>query len=256
MLVMAASHLRHFQPQEICHRQQELEHFAQVIPAFNAALSGPITEANSYALCACSLLILQYSWACPELADRETNNSIEIGFGSLLELYSGMRRLALILLTIHDPYIYSVMFYRPIETIRRYSKATNVPSELEAFFTHCCQCTEWDGTGDGCFNTRMDAARCLIPILSALKIGEVELEASGLMPDISRYLFFLPLLSSAEYVQLLRNDDEVSLVILLYYFALVRRLLSGKFWWMRERLAHLCEWLLARLGNKCERCIS
>jgi len=247
MLVMAASHLRHFQPQEICHRQQELEHFAQVIPAFNAALSGPITEANSYALCACSLLILKYSWACPELADRETNNSIEIGFGSLLELYSGMRRLALILLTIHDPYIYSVMFYRPIETIRRYSKATNVPSELEAFFTHCAR----NGTA-----LEMDAARCLIPILSALKIGEVELEASGLMPDISRYLFFLPMLSSAEYVQLLRNDDEVSLIILLYYFALVRRLLSGKFWWMRERSAHLCEWLLARLGNKCERCIS
>jgi hypothetical protein len=101
----------------------------------------------------------------------------------------------------------------------------------------------------------MDSARRLIPILSALKLGEDELEASGLMPDSSRYLFFLPLLLSAEYAQLLRSDGEASQVILSYYFALVRRLLSGKFWWMRERSARLCEWLLTRLGNKCERCV-
>jgi hypothetical protein len=138
MLFMAASNLRHLQPQENCHRQQDLEHFSQVIPAFNAALSGKITDANSYALCSCSLVILQYSWACPELTGREANNAIEVGFGTLVELYSGMRRLALTLLTIHDPYLYSIMFYRPIETIKQYSEHTNIPSELEEFFTHCC----------------------------------------------------------------------------------------------------------------------
>jgi hypothetical protein len=255
MLFMAASHLRHLQPEEGIYRKEELEHFSQVIPAFNAALSGPITENNLYALCACSLLILQYSWACPDLTGREANNAIDFGFGSLLGLYSGMRRLALSLLTIHDPYLHSIMLRRPIEIISRYSENTNIPAELEDFFSHCCLCAEWCGPGDKHFSIRMEAASRLIPVLSALKLGEGELEASGLMSDISRYLFVLPLLSSEEYAQLLRNNDEASLVILLYYFSLVRRLLSGKYWWMRERSAHLCEWLLVRLGNRCERCV-
>jgi len=232
-----------------------LEHFSQAISGFNAALSGSITEDNAYTLLACSILILQYSWACPELTGREANNAIDFGFGNLLGLYSGMRQLALVILAINDPYIYSFMFYRPIHEIMRYSENTNVPLELEGFFTHCCQCPKWSGAEGGNFRTRMDAARRLIPILSALKLGHAELEASGLMLDVSRYLFALPFLSSDEFVQLLRNDDEPSLVILLYYYALVLRLLSGKFWWMRERSAHLCQWLLARLGNRCDKCI-
>jgi hypothetical protein len=254
MLFTAALHLRHLQPQQICHRKEEMEHFSQFIPSFNAALSGPLTQDNAYALCACSLLILQYSWGCPELTDRELNNAMD-GFGNLLGLYSGMRKLAqAFLATIHDPHFYSLGFYRPVEAIRRYSENTNIPLELEIFFTHCCQCPKWSGTKDGNFNIRMDAARRLIPLLSALRLGQEALEASGLMPDIARYVFMLPVVSSEEYGQLLRNNDEASLVILLYYFALVRRLTSGKFWWMRERSARLCEWLLTRLGNKCERC--
>lgn len=255
ILVMTASHLRLLQPQEACFPKQELEHFAQVIPAFNAALSAPITKDNIYALGACSLLILQYAWACPDLTARDSDNAVDFGFGGLLGLYSGMRSLGLSLLAVHDPYFHSVMFYRPIDTIKRYSENSNIPAELEAFFMHCCQCPEWCRTGDEDLSIRMEAAHRLIPIMSALKLGEKQLHESGIMPDILRYLFVLPLLSSEAYSQLLRNNDEPSLVILLYYFALVRRLLGEKFWWMRERSDHLCAWLLAKLGNKCERCV-
>ncbi|KAN0091720.1 hypothetical protein V8E51_017567 [Hyaloscypha variabilis] len=255
LLFMAASHLRHLQPHNSCHRMAELEHFSQVIPAFSAALLGPITEDNIYALPACSLLILQYAWACPELNNRDVNDAVDFGFGSLIGLYSGMRSLSLSLLTIRDQYLHSIMFHRPIFAIKRYSEGTSVVAELEEFFTHCCKCPEWCGTGDQNFDTRMEAARRLLPILAALKLGERELEKSDVMQDIPRYLFVLPLVSSEQYGHLLRNNDEASLVILLYYFALVRRLLSGKYWWMRERSAHLCEWLLTRLGDKCERCV-
>lgn len=261
MLFMAASHLRHLRPQGSHDCQEELEHFSQFIQGFNAALSGAITEDNIYALGGCSFLILQYSWACPELTEREFNNEIDFGFGGLPGLYSGMRQLGLAMLTLHDPYLHSIMFHRPIQEIERYSKNTNIPSELEDFFTHCCQCPKWSGAENGNFSTRMDTARGLIPILSALKQGERELAASGLLPDISRYLFVLPLFSlvefgqSGQFVKLLRNNDEAALVILLYYYALVLRLISGKFWWMRARSAHMCESLLARLGNKCDKCI-
>ncbi|PMD37807.1 hypothetical protein L207DRAFT_464292 [Hyaloscypha variabilis F] len=255
ILVMTASHLRHLQPQERQYHQQELEHFSQVIPAFNAALSQPVTGDNLYSLAACSLLILQYAWACPDLTNRDVDNAVDFGFGSLTGLYSGMRNLGMSLLAVHDPYLHSVMFHRPIETIKQYSESSHVPGELEDFFTHCCQCPQWRGSGDENFSIRMEAAHRLVPILSALRLGEKELEASGLMPDISRYLFALPLFTSGAYAELLRNNDEPSLVILLYYFSLVRRLLGERFWWMRERSAHLCVWLLAKLGDKCERCV-
>jgi len=255
ILVMTASHLRHLQPQETCFRKEELEHFSQVIPAFNAALSAPVTKDNIHALGACSLLILQYAWACPDLTARDSDNAVDFGFGGLSGLYSGMRSLGLSLLALQDQYFQSVMFYRPIDAIKCYSEGSHIPAELEDFFIHCCQCPEWRKSGDEDFSIRMEAARRLIPILSALKLGEKQLQESGLMPDILRYLFVLPLLSSESYSQLLRNNDEPSLVILLYYFALVRKLLGEKFWWTRERSNHLCAWLLAKLGNKCERCV-
>jgi hypothetical protein len=257
MLLMAASHLRHLHPEERRYHVQELEHFSQAIPGFNAALSDSITQGNAYALLACSSLILQYQWASHDLTECDANNALDLGFGSLLGLYSGMRQVALASLTIavHDPDLYSFMFYRPIFTIKRYSENTNIPLELEGFFTHCCQCPEWSTMGEGNFSIRMDAARGLIPILSAVKLGLAELEVSSLMPDIARVLFVLPLFTTTDFAQLLKENDEVALLILLYYYALVLRLLSGKFWWMRERSAHVCESILAKLGNKCEKCI-
>jgi hypothetical protein len=155
-----------------------------------------------------------------------------------------------------DPFLYSFMFYRPIFNIRRYSENTNIPLELEVFFTHCCQCPKWSNMGEGNFSIRMNAARSLIPVLSAVKLGLAELEASNLMPDIARVLFILPLFTSNEFGHLLKENDEAALLILLYYYALVLRLLSEKFWWMRKRSAHMCEAIMTRLGNKCEKCVS
>jgi hypothetical protein len=257
MLLMAASHLRHLHPEEPRYRMQELEHFSQAIPAFTAALSDSITADNAYPLLACSALILQYQWACHDLTDHGPDNFLDFGFGNLIGLYSGMRQLALASLpvTINDPFLYPFMFYRPIFNIKRYSENTNIPLELESFFTHCCQCPKWSGVAERNFDIRMNSARSLIPVLSAVKLGSAELEVSGLMPDIARVLFILPLFTTSEFAQLVKDNDEAALLILLHYYALVLRLLSEKYWWMRDRSAHVCKSILIKLGNKCERCL-
>lgn len=100
----------------------------------------------------------------------------------------------------------------------------------------------------------MSAARGLIPLLSALRLDPLSLETSGLIPDIVRCLFTMPMLTPDGFKHLLEENDEASLVIILYYWAAVRRLASGKFWWMRERAVYMSGKLLARLGGRCEEC--
>jgi hypothetical protein len=68
-------------------------------------------------------------------------------------------------------------------------------------------------------------------------------------------LFILPLFTTSEFAQLVKDNDEAALLILLHYYALVLRLLSDRYWWMRDRSAHVCKSILTNLGNKCERCL-
>jgi len=217
-----------------------------------------MTKDSAYILGACSLLILQYSWACLEVMDSGPNGRSDLGFSSLLPLYSGMKQLGLTLWITYepyDPYLHSIMAYRPIQKITHYFENTTMPLELESFFTHCCNCTKWCNTADGNFSIRMDAARSLIPLLSAFKLSHIELESSGFMPDISRCLFIWPLLTPIGFKQLVGKNDEASMVIVLYYYAAVLGVASWEFWWMRERSAHMSRSILIRLGDKCKECI-
>lgn len=254
MLLIAASHLRFLQPLKQSHCNQELEHFSRIIPSFSAKLSEPMTTYNVHILGACSLLILQYSWASLDTIGQGVNDRSNWVFGDLPGLYSGMRQLGLLALSVCDPYLTAVVTYRPIHRIMKYLEGSNLPLELEAFFTHCCQCPSWSRTDSGTFVHCMDAAQSLIPLISTLKIDRCSLETSGLIPDILRCLFIWPSMRPDEFRRLIEKEDEVSLVIVLYYYAAVLGLASGKFWWMRERAACTSRLILSRLGTRCQEC--
>jgi hypothetical protein len=213
-----------------------------------------MTTENASVLAACSLLILKYSWASFDATDQDAIDKSNWGFGNLTGLYSGMRQVSLLVLNALDPQLTNVMNHRPIHRIMNYLEDSTLLLELEAFFTHCCQCPSWSHTDDKTFTTCMDAARGLIPLLSTLKLDRSNLETSGLIPDISRCLFILPLFTTKEFTQLLEQSDEVSLVIVLYYYAAVLGLASGRFWWMRDRAAYMSTSLLSRLGDRCLEC--
>lgn len=255
MLLIAASHLRFLQPQESSRRIQELEHFSKVIPSFSKQLSDPITTKNATVYIACSLLILQHAWASLDTADQDGNNWSKWGFSSLPALYLGMRELGLRACSVCDPYVTGVITDRPIHRIMNYLEYSSVPSELEEFFIRCCECPSWLHTDDSTITVCMSAARSLIPLLSTLKLDRLTLDASGLMPDTLRCLFIWPLLTPDGFGQLLEKNDEVSLVIVLYYCAAVLGLVSEKSWWMQERAAYASRSILSRLGDRCEECI-
>ena len=255
ILLIAASHLRFLQqPDRKSHSKQELEHFSRMIPSFSKKLSEPMTRENAYVLGACSMLILQYTWANMEVADEDGCYRFSSEFGNLIGLYSGMKQLGLMMWSVGDPYLDSIMTYRPSQRICHYLEDTSLPLELETFFMHCCRCSTWSEATEETFNHRMNAARGLIPLLAAFKLERSALELSGLMPDILRCLFTWPLITPVGFRTLLERDDEASLVIVLYYFAAILGLASDKYWWMLERAEYLCRSILRRLGDRCEQC--
>lgn len=146
------------------------------------------------------------------------------------------------------------MNYRPILRIAQYFENSTLLSEVEALFTHCCQCPTWTNSQFGTFDGRMSATRGLIPLLSALRLDALSLEMSGLIPDIGRCLFVMPMLTPDGFKHLLDENDEASLVIALYYWTAVWRLASGKSWWMRERAVYMSKKLLGQLRCRCEEC--
>jgi hypothetical protein len=151
----------------------------------------------------------------------EEEDSSNTGFGTLSALYGGLRQLGLHLVLVGDPYFTPIMNYRPILRIAQYFENSTLLSEVEALFTHCCQCPTWTNSQFGTFDGRMSATRGLIPLLSALRLDALSLEMSGLIPDIGRCLFVMPMLTPDGFKHLLDENDEASLVIALYYWTAV-----------------------------------
>ena len=223
VLLVTASHLQRLQPFEARYRKMALEHLSQVLPSFRKALATLTAsiDGSADALLACSMLMLQYSWEVSLSTIQNANRDPE-GFVSLLGLYSGLRYIVFKIWDARDRSRFdSMITYSPRLRIERYFEDTNFPSEIEAFFDHCITCTKISGNENRNLNDRIDAAHRLIPILCALMLGRHFLEASGLMLDVARYLFAWPNFLSDDFIHLVKMNDEICQVILLYYFAAV-----------------------------------
>jgi len=256
VLLVTASHLQHLQPSETQHRRVVLEHLSQVLPSFRNALDTlPVGRGDSAdALLACSMLILQYSWEFNLSAIQDASRHAE-GFSSLLGLYSGLRYVIFEIIDARGGSRFdSMITYSPRLKIEQYFEGSNLPSEIKVFFGHCLTCLKISDNKDGNLSDYVDAARHLIPILCALKLGHRCLEASGLILDVARYLFAWPNLLSDNFIHLVKINDERSQVVLLYYFAAAFNIRSERFWWMRQRSVYMCEAILLRLGDRCEEC--
>ena len=256
VLLVAASHLQHLQPSENRHRKVALEHLSQTLPSFRNALAAlPARRGDSAdALLACSMLILQYSWEFNRSTIQDANPNPE-GFGSLLGLYSGLRYIVFEIIDGRSGSRFdSMLIYSPRLKIESYIEDSNLPTEVEVFFGYCLTCTKISDNKNKNMSGCVDAARRLIPILCALKLGRRCLEASGLILDVARYLFAWPNLLSDDFIHLVKMNDESSQVVLLYYFAAVLSIPSERFWWMRDRSVYMCDTILLRLGDRCEEC--
>ena len=256
IFLVTATHLQHLQPDERGHQLVALDHLSQALPMFRKTLceASDFRGSRGEAVIACSMLLLQYSWTY----DSD-------GWDCLMAFYKGMMNVVLEFikswgvtnrvdgLGMSNRFT-SLLLYSPRMHIEAYFKDVAIPSGIQAIFAHVLTCTQISDTQPDDENGFMEPSKRLMAILAALQLNHQELEASGLMLDVARYLFSFPTLLPIGFVDMLKKEDERAQVIVLYYMAAVSRLAPGRFWWMRERGFYMYEMVLQNLGNKCTEC--
>ncbi len=81
----------------------------------------------------------------------------------------------------------------------------------------------------------MNALSRLSLVLHAIKLAYPDIEGSGVADDIYRFLFTWPPFCTKGFMDQVRENNPASLLILLYYYAAIVSVFSGKLWWMRDR---------------------
>jgi hypothetical protein len=253
VFLVTATHLQHLQPNDTGHQLAALEHLSQALPKFRKTLAANSEFKGSHgeALIACSMLLLQYSWTY----DSE-------GWSNLLGLYRGLRSIVIEFIETLDgsdgsrltTMFTSMLSYSPRMRIERHFQNTKIPSDIEDIFIHVLSCPKISDSQPDELTDFTEPSNRLMTILFALKLGMRDLEASGLILDVARYLFSWPNLLPNCFINLLRRDDERAQVILLYYFAAVSRLRADRFWWMRERGVYMFEAILNSIADRCTEC--
>jgi len=244
-----------------------LEQLSQALPSLRTALSDSTDGSpdRGDALMACSILLLQYSWELSMPTDQNSRLESD-GWDTLIGLYDGVREIVITFYKLRKEgsRFAAFLIYSPRITIESYFEGKEIPPDIETCFTHLITCTEisddhgdslkgW--TGDALRDcTAHDAARRLISIWCALKLGPQGLEESGLLLDVARLLFTWPNVHSAGFFDLTSKGGRHQ-AVLLYYFAAIYRLRSERFWWMRARAAYMFEKISTRLKDKCELCV-
>lgn len=253
VFLVTVTHLQHLQPNETRYQLAALEHLSQALPMFRQTLAADsnFTGTHGEALIACAMLLLQYSW---------TYGSE--GWSSLVGLYRGMKTVVLEFLETlkktedsHFTSMFtSMLSYSPRMRIERHFQNMRIPSDIEDIFTHILSCTKISHAQPDDLKDFIEPSNRLKTILFALRLGQRDLEASGLELDVARYLFSWLNLLPSSYVSLIARRDERAQVLMLYYFAAVSRLRAERFWWMKERGSFMFEAILNNLGDKCTEC--
>ena len=250
VLLVSADHLQWLQPHENRHRESILEFLNLALPSFREALSvSPMIKGDtSDSLIACAMLLVQHWWADPDS---------QAGFDCLVELTAGLTTIVLTAFSRGGrSRLDWIVYYHPTVTLRWHTEKTSSPAEIEALLLHCLTCTKISKHNRTAFNNYSNATTRLVPALAAIKLGRRNLEATGLMQDVARYLFTWPLFLSDDFIKLVKGNDERAQIVMLYYYAAVAWLGPGRFWWMQRRSISTCKALLLAIGDKCEECTS
>lgn len=151
-----------------------------------------------------------------------------------------------------------VLLYSPKVNLHRYlMQSRSTADRLEKVFLHCVDCGLGTTDADNASSVNISAIRRLIVVLNVICISSPDVESSGLLPDIYRYLFTWPTsgrTSTKGFVLQLGEGNPVSLTILLYYYAAVLRVYTDKIWWMRDGAVMMFNKLSSKLGGHCSQC--
>ena len=197
----------------------------------------------------CAMLLLQYSWTLDGA-----------GWRDLEGLYRGLT--VIVLQFLHgftgddgDPFT-SILVYNPRLYMEHYLEHAQGSSDVDGVLWHVLTCTRISLNQPDDTSDLIMPLKRLVTILSALSVGWERVGAEGLTLAVARCFFSWPKPLPDGFADLLKEERQRAVIAMLYYFATVPRLSVQRFWWTKERGAHMYQRILQTVGERCKECTS
>lgn len=256
ILLVASSHINHYLPKDHPNRRPVLHHFGVAIAGLRKAVSEGINGNNFDSIISCSLLLIHYSWTYID-SDLSDDREISFLFRDTFALFYGLKECVV---TVQSLFTETAKWaktlkYKPRKALEQYVyTAQHESNRWDAIFEHCLFCEEGTNCSYGASADNVSAASRLILLLRAIDIVYADINESGILPDMLRYLFTWPTLCTKGFIQQTQENNPTSLKILFYYYAAILSIYSDEIWWMRDRARLMYDMLWLKLSGRCAEC--
>lgn len=259
VLLVAAAHENHFSHSHCHTREVDLQYVSTVLSGMRSALQLEMTVGNFEALISTAILLVHHVWTQME---QDLNGYIDIAlwFRQTCDHFHGLEDCIFVAHEVFAQTKWSrVLLYSPKVNLERYLMAFQPTSQqLERIFLHCIDCGLGTGMAASASENNWSAITRLILVLNVICISSPDIESSGLLPDIYRYLLTWPTIgrwTTKGFILRLGEGNPTSLTILLYYYAAILRVYSDKLWWMKDGATKMFDNLRSKLDGRCSKCI-
>ncbi|KAE9379483.1 hypothetical protein N431DRAFT_397868 [Stipitochalara longipes BDJ] len=259
VLLVATAHKNHYSDPHHHSREVDLQYVSSTLSGLRSALNSEMTAANFEAIISATILFVHYVWAQME---QELNGDIDIAlcFRQTSDHFHGLKDCIIVAQDVFMQTNWArVLLYSPRVNLERYlMESIPMSDKLERIFLHCTECGLGARMTANASENNMCAIRRLIIVLNVICISSPDIESSGLLPDIHRYLFTWPTSgrwSTKGFILQVGEGNPASLTILLYYYAAILRVYTKKIWWMRDGATKMFNKLRSKLDGHCSRCI-
>ncbi|KAG4429824.1 hypothetical protein IFR05_014695 [Cadophora sp. M221] len=251
VLLLSSAHINSSLPENHPNRRPVLNHFANAIAGLRTALNEKITAQSFDSIVGCSFLLIHYSWAA-----EESNPDVMHHFREIVGLINGTKNCVVEGQDLFQgSALYEVFRHRPGMKLEKFIEESATQStQTSALFNHCLMCGLGTKRATGASADNTQAIQKLLIVLQAIELSQSDVQDSGIFHDIVRYLFTWPLQCTKGFMEQVEDQEPVSMLALLYYYAAAANISSGKVWWMQDRAQVIYSSLKSRLEGQCAGC--
>ncbi|KAL2074837.1 hypothetical protein VTL71DRAFT_8616 [Oculimacula yallundae] len=251
VLLLSSAHINSSLPEHHPTRRPVLTHFANAIAGLRVALTERITAPSFDSIVGCSFLLLHYSWTA-----EESDPDIFHHFREIVALINGTKNCVVEGQDLlKDSALYEVFRYRPGLKLEKFNENSPKDStKTSALLEHSLLCGLGTKRATGASADNILAIQKLSIVVESIELSQADIGGSDVFHDIVRYLFTWPLQCTNGFMSQIEDQEPVSMLVLLYYYAAASKVASGRVWWMQDRARIIYSSLRARLEGRCAEC--
>jgi hypothetical protein len=258
LFLVAAAHMNHNLPAYQHNRKNDVRYVSSALSGLRGALTSEMTITNFESIINCATLFIHYAWTCME-NDLNVDIDLAVFFSQTADHFLGLKDCIIVAQDVFRQTKWAmVLLYSPKINLERYlMESQSMADKLEDVFLHCLACGLGSKVPENACIENVSAIRRLIIPLNVICISSPDIESTGLMSDLHRYLFTWPTcgrMSTRGFILQVGEGNLVSLTILLYYYAAILRVYTEKIWWMRDGATIMFNKLRSKLSGRCSRC--